>query len=151
MFRFKGLLGLSLVLFMPSAASAQTVDRAAVAKQLEVNERAVNAAFAKGDAATIKKYLAADATALDGGGVQTIAAMLAMLPQMKIESWAIDSYKVTWISDTTAVATYRFTGKGTMAGQPLPSTTWSSTVWTNRGGSWVAAFHQESVAEPPAK
>ena len=151
MFRTRTLLSLSLVTLLPLAATAQTVERAAAAKQIEANERAVSAAFAKGDAATIKKHLAAEGLGVDGSGVMAVPAMLEMLPQMKIESWAIDTFKVMWINDTTAVATYRFTGKGSMAGQPLPSPTWSSTVWANRGGSWVAVFHQESLAVPAAK
>jgi len=151
MFRPRSLSLLALATLMSLAASAQTVDRAAAAKQIEANERAVNAAFAKGDAATLKKHLAAEGLSLEAAGAMTVPAMLEMLPQMKVESWAIDTCKVMWVNDTTAVATYRWTGKGSFAGQPISSPTWASTVWAHRGGNWVAVFHQETTAAPPAK
>ena len=31
---------------------------------------------------------------------------------------------------------------------PIPSPTWASTVWTNKGGKWMAVFHQETAAMP---
>jgi hypothetical protein len=36
--------------------------------------------------------------------------------------------------------------------QPLPSPTFATTVWTKRGGNWMAVFHHETtkVAPPPA-
>jgi len=44
---------------------------------------------------------------------------------------------------------YRWTGKGTYQGQPLPSPTYASTVWANKGGKWQAVFHQETNAMTP--
>jgi hypothetical protein len=41
-------------------------------------------------------------------------------------------------------------GAGTYMGKPLSDTAYASTVWTERGGKWVAVFHQESDAAPAA-
>lgn len=56
-----------------------------------------------------------------------------------------------WINDITVVHMYRQTFAGTCKGEPATAN-WSSTVWTNKGGKWVAAFHQESeiLPAPPA-
>ena len=35
--------------------------------------------------------------------------------------------------------------------QPVPENVYASTVWTERNGKWVAVFHQETTAAPPAK
>ena len=145
----------ALALLVPSFANAQQkVDRAAAAKQIEANERAVNDALAKGDVATFNKFVAADAIGIDpAAGVSSVAEFVKMIPQAKVESWAIDNFRVTWINDTTALTTFRWTGKGSMMGQPFPSPTWASSIWVNRGGNWVGVFHQETtaVAPQPAK
>ena len=51
--------------------------------------------------------------------------------------------------DKTALVLYKWTGAGTMMGQPVPSPTYASTVWTKKGGKWVAIFHQETTAATP--
>jgi hypothetical protein len=56
---------------------------------------------------------------------------------------------VLWVDDNTAVHYYRWTGKGTYMGQPVPSPVYASSVWTNRGGKWIAVYHQETAAMPP--
>ena len=141
-----------LTVALAASAAAQSTNHASAEKQIVANEMAVSAAFAKHDAATIQKHLLADGVAVDPAGVTLVADILKMLPEMKTEpGWKIDSNKVTWIDDNTAVHTYKWTGKGTMMGQPVPSPTWSSTVWVLRSGQWKAAFHQETLAmAPPA-
>jgi len=61
----------------------------------------------------------------------------------------IDQVKVVVANDTSAIITYRFTAKGSMMGQPMPSTVLASTTYANRGGKWVAVFHQETIPTPP--
>ena len=68
---------------------------------------------------------------------------------MKIGSWHIMDAKVTWVDDKTAIVTYSWMGSGTYMNQPVPGSTFASTVWNERNGKWVAVFHQESTATPP--
>ena len=140
-----------------ASAFAQS-NRAAAEKQILANEMAVNKAFEKHDLAAINKLILAEGVTVDPMGVTSVADFLKMVPEMKMSpGWKIDSSKVQWIDDNTAVHTYKWTGKGTMMGQPMPSPTWSSTLWVLRSGQWRAAFHQETVAmtppppPPPAK
>lgn len=144
---FRKLLIVAVAAFLPSLAAAQT-DTAGTIKQIEAMERALNAAVQKGDVNAFKANLAEDAVSMDGNGPMPVAEFLKMFNQFKIASFAIDQAKVTFLNDTTAVITYRWTGKGTMMGQPVPSPTWSSTTWVKRAGKWVAVFHQETVATP---
>jgi hypothetical protein len=137
---------LAVAFLVPNVATAQN---AALAKQIEANERAVQDAVAKGDAAAFNKLVAADGMSLEGSGPMPVSEFVKMLPQVKVASWAIDQVKVTPINDTTAVITYRWTGKGTMMGQAFPSPVFASTVWANKAGKWMAVFHQETIATPP--
>src|SRR5215475_8104148 len=130
----------------PAAAN-----RAAIEKQIVANERAINDAVAKGDMKTFHSILAADAAGVDTGGITRVNApdFDKMMQSAKIQSWDIDGSQFYWVNDNAVVHMYRWTGKGTVGGQPIPSPVWSSTVWTNKGGKWTAVFHQESVAMAP--
>jgi hypothetical protein len=133
------------------AAQDATAEKALIA-----NERAVNEAVAKGNLAGFKQYVAADGWAIDPSmGRASIADFVkgfdAMVKDTKMASWDISDSKVQWVDANTAVHTYKWTGKGTYKGQPIPSPTWASTVWTKKNGKWSAVFHQESPEAAPAQ
>lgn len=134
-------------------ASSQPADRPAIEKQLVANERAVNAAFAKGDVKGFMSHIDKTGVSVDMMGVTKVSEFEKMIAQTKVESWNIDQSQFVWVNPQTAVHVYRWTGKGTFMGQPFPSPTWASTVWTSRDGKWLAVFHQETAAmpAPPAK
>ena len=126
-------------------------NRTAIEKQIVANERAINDAVAKGDMKTFHANLAPDAIGVDTGGVTRVNApnFDEMMKAAKIQSWDMDGSQFYWINDSTVVHIYRWTGKGTYQGQPIPSPVWTSTVWTNKGGKWVGVFHQETAAMTP--
>jgi len=133
-------------------AQAQAgANRAAAEKQIVAGERAINDAVAKGDMKAFHAIVSPDAAGIDATGITKINApdFDKMMQQAKIQSWDIDGSQFYWINDNTAVHMYRWSGKGTFGGQPVPSPVWSSTVWTNKGGKWAAVFHQETVAMAP--
>lgn len=125
-------------------------------KTILANERAVNVAFAKGSLAGVKEHIAAEGWSIDPMmGPMPVAEFMKefdkMAKEMKIESWDISDSKFQWVDANTTVHIYKWTGKGTYMGQPMPSPTWSSTVWTKKNGKWSAVFHQETLAAPPPK
>jgi len=149
--------GLIALVFLAMTVTSTLAQDAATEKTLIANERAVMDAFAKGNRATVEKYLTRDGFGVDPMmGRMTNAETLKMFDQMakdmKITSWTISDEKVLWADPNTAIVNYTWTGKGTYQGQPIPSPTFASTVWTKRGGNWVALFHQETskIAAPPA-
>ena len=130
---------------------------AATEKTLIANERAVVDAFAKGNRATVEKLISRDGFGVDPmmgrmTNAETLKTFDQMTKDVKITSWTMTDEKVLWADADTAILNYTWTGKGSYQGQPLPSPTYASTVWTKRGGNWVAIFHQETtkVAAPPA-
>ena len=134
----------------PSKPAPSSPTRAAAEKVIAANETKIDQAFAKGDVATMKTMIADDAVAMDAGGATGVADMFKMIAtaNMKITDVALTNLKYVWADDNTAVLTYTLTGKGTMDGQPVPSPVYASTVWTKRGGKWIAVFHQETIAAP---
>lgn len=137
-----------VALLVPSVAAGQSGTAAAI-KQIEANERAINAAIQKGDVAAFKALVAEDGVTMDGAGPMPVSEFIKMFAQVKLASFTIDQPKVMFLNDTAAVITYRFTGKGSMMGQPMPSPVLASTVYALRGGKWMAVFHQETIPTPP--
>jgi hypothetical protein len=128
-----------------TAQTHSALDRAIIA-----NENKIVDAIMKKDKVTLKSLIAADGGVSGSEGFATHADFLASIDQLTIKSFKISDEKVVWVDPNTAVLTYKFTGSATHNGQPLPASTYSSTVWTKRGDKWVAVFHQESEAAKPA-
>ena len=141
------------------AAPAPANAKAAIEKVLIANEQKANDAVAAGDLAAFKTVIADDAMMIDEGmGLSPVTEFEKVLKPglLKVTGMKLDGLKVQWVDANTAIVTYTWTGRGTFDGQPVKSPTFASTVWANRGGKWMAIFHQETpkVAMPapsPAK
>ena len=66
----------------------------------------------------------------------------------KVNSYKMDSFKATRLNQETALLTYRYTQDVVCLGKPEPSLIWASTLFLNREGKWLAAFHQETPVTP---
>ncbi len=134
-------------------AAQAPADHAAIEKALAENETKVNVAFAKVDVAGMKTYIAPDATMNSDTGYTTVADFFKQMPtmQIKVSEQKLTDFKFTWVDATTVIATYTWTGKGTVMGQAVKTPTYASTVWAKRGDKWLAIFHQETpaTAMPP--
>jgi ketosteroid isomerase-like protein len=144
---------LTAALLLATAATPLFAQDAATEKALIANERAINEAFVKADKAGFAKLVAAEGFSIDPVmGRMPAADMLktfdAMAKDMKVTSWDITNPKVLWADPNTAIVNYTWTGKGTYQGQPMPSPTYATTVWTKKNGQWMAVFHQETNAMP---
>jgi len=139
-------------------ATAQTAaDRPAVEKQIVANEKAIIAAILKNDPKTFHSYGVPDGGALlgDQGPMKGGADFDKIMSQMKTDCTfakvELAESNFYWFNDMTVVHMFKENMDGTCKGQRLPAAVWSSTVWTNKGGKWLSAFHQETEAvAPPA-
>jgi ketosteroid isomerase-like protein len=142
----------AVLVLLSSPVWARAQNMAAVEKQLIANERAVNEAFAKGDVKAFRSMVTADGFSIDPLGMMTVADYEKMFAGVKIAKWNIENPRVTWLTADVALVTYRWTGSGTVQGQPVMSPAWASTVWVKQAdGRWLGKFHQETAAMmPPA-
>jgi ketosteroid isomerase-like protein len=133
-------------------AAQAPADRAAIEKTLMENEQKVNAAFSKTDVATMKMYIASDAALTQDSGYGPVASFFTQMPTMniKVTEEKLSDFKFLWADPTTVILSFKWTGKGTVMGQPMPSQTYAATVWTKRGDKWLAVYHQETSAAPMA-
>jgi hypothetical protein len=149
--RFAAVIGTLAIVGTAAGAAAQD---AATEKQLLANERAISEAIAKGNAAAFKEHVAAEGWYIDAmAGRASVAGFLKefdkLAKELKVASWDLTEPRTHWVDANTAVLTYKWVGKGTYQGQPMPSPVWCSTVWAKRGGKWMAIFHQETNPMPP--
>jgi len=136
----------SLAMLALAAGAAHAQDKAALEKALIANEHKVADALMKKDKATVTAMIDPAGWSADANGFMPNSDFFAALDQLVIKSYKITETKVLWVDASTAIVGYKWTGAGTFAGKPFPSTVYASTVWTKKGTNWVAVFHQETEA-----
>jgi hypothetical protein len=128
-------------------------DRPAVEKQIVANEKAIIDAILKNDPKTFHSYVLPDSYVMGGDGVIEATGLVKLMEEMtadcKLAKWTLADSMVYWVNDSTVVHLFKTTTEGTCQAQPIPAA-WQSTVWTNKGGKWLAAFHHQSDVKPPA-
>lgn len=112
-------------------------------------ENELLAMFAKKDFASFKKRIVPGSWSIDEGGATTIDDLIKQVTDPKANltwSYKVSDMKVVDLGTGTKAVTYTVDQTGSMMGQPFPPRVYSTTVWANHGGSWMAVFHQESTA-----
>jgi hypothetical protein len=137
----------------PVLAQSGTIDRTTVQNQVVESEKAIIDAIGKNDPKTFHSYVLPDSYAMGGDGVITAADFDKIMEEMKADcrlaKWELTESAFYWVNDSTVVHLFKTTAEGTCQGQSIPAN-WQSTVWTNKGGKWLAAFHHQTVAKAPA-
>ena len=130
----------------PSPKPKPRMNKAAVLKKLSANETALWNAWKNKDAKPFQMWLSADSMNVGDQGVGTkkdITEMMASMP-CEVKSFTLSDWKLTMVDSDAALISYKGTQDGTCAGTALPSAVWASSLWVNRKGKWLAAFHQET-------
>jgi len=132
-----------------TGTAAAQVNKPAVQTSIIANEKAINDAIVKGDLKTFHSFLAPEAIDVEDSGVKKLPDIDKMLADVKISSYTITADQFLWLDDTNVVHTYKWFGKMTYKGEAGPGDTFATTIWSNRGGKWLAVYHQETMVPPP--
>ena len=132
----------------PSPAPKPGMSRAQSQRTIIATERKLWEAWKNKDMKPFRANLAADAVMIGDGGVADKKASLSAMESMAcdVKSYELSDLKVTFLNSSAAILTYKSTQDATCAGQAVPPTVWSSSVYVMRGGRWYAATHQETTA-----
>ena len=99
------------------------------------------------DTKAFSDLFAADGMMADSSGLSTRADFFKTLPDLTITEYTLSDYKVMMIDKDSALITYKADVKGSFKGQAFPpNPTYVSSIWTKRGGKWMAVYHQETMA-----
>lgn len=120
-------------------------DMTSTLRALEVK---VNDTFKNHDSQTFLSMIDPNAMSVDAMGFTPASQVAGMFPDMQVNSYSIEGYKVYPIEKGVYLATYTWKGDGTYKGQPWPSLTYCSSIWAKRGADWKCVFHQESLPMP---
>jgi uncharacterized protein (TIGR02246 family) len=100
------------------------------------------------DTKAFSDIFAADGMMTDGSGIVTRAGFLQTLSDLTISEYTLSDIKVMMIDKDSALIIYKADVKGSFKGQAFPpNATYVSSIWTKRGGKWMAVYHQETMAQ----
>jgi hypothetical protein len=121
------------------AASQQASEAALIA-----NERALYGALAKGDAERFRTLILPSGVWATPTGFVPMDRLAGGLEGFAVPQWGIENPHVVWTEGNSALVLYIRTGGGLFGDRPFAPMTLASTLWTKRGGKWLAVYHQES-------
>ena len=133
----------------PSPSPKPAMSRAQSQRAIIATERKLWEAWKNKDMKPFKANLSADAIMIGDTGVADKKTSLSAMEGMacEVKSYELMDLKVTFLSSSTAILTYKSTQDATCGGEAVPPTVWSSSVYVMRGGRWYAASHQETIAK----
>ena len=129
----------------PAASPKPAMSRAQIRNRIIATEKKLWEAWKNKDGKPFKANLSADSVLVGDNGVMGKNDVVTGIPNMpcEIKSYTLSDFKVTFLNAGTAIMTYKGVVDGTCTGTALPNV-WSSSVYVNRGGRWMAASHQET-------
>jgi hypothetical protein len=96
--------------------------------------------------------LADDQVYVTSTGVFDKAGTIKDVKEIEFTDLSMQDFKVVNIDKDAVAVTYTVSAKGMYQGKPMPPGNMrASTAWVNRGGKWLAIYHQDTdVKQPPA-
>jgi Domain of unknown function (DUF4440) len=132
----------------PAASPKPAMSKAQIRGRIIATEKKLWEAWKNKDVKPFKANLAADSVMIGDTGVAGKDDAIKDLTSSPcdVKSYELSEFKVTFLNASTALLTYKGVAEGTCAGTAIPAV-WSSSVYVNRGGRWLAAAHQETPAK----
>ena len=133
----------------PSPSPKPGMSRAQSQLMIIATEKKLWEAWKNKDMKPFRANISADAVMIGDSGVADKKTSLSAMEGMAcdVKSYELSDIKVTFLNNSTAIMTYKSAQDATCAGQPVPPSVWSSSVYVLRGGRWYAASHQETTAK----
>ena len=141
MHRFAALLSLLVLIGLGALpANAAEVDAAAV----NAAAKALDDAFASGDAASIKKLMTPDHVSVTPyyDGPQSTDDQIASLPELKWTETIDGTVEVSPLGPDAAMRNFISNLDGTFQGKTLPAKVYVTEILVKRDGAWVERFYQ---------
>jgi hypothetical protein len=126
-----------------NAAASPAASPAAAPANVTEAEKQVWDALKRKDWDAFAAFLAEDQLEVEPGGVHTKAQSVEAVKGFDFSTATLSDFKETKLSANATLLTYLVKGRGR---DWPPDGFRSSTVWVNRGGKWLAVFHQATVA-----
>ena len=133
----------------PSPAPKPAMSRAQSQRTIIATEKKLWEAWKNKDTKPFRSNLSADSIMISEMGVANKTTAIKDLESMscEVKSYELSDVKVTFLNSSAALVTYKATQDATCGGTQTPAAVWASSAYVMRGGKWLAASHQETVAK----
>jgi hypothetical protein len=121
-----------------ASSSATASDADLIAKEREIYDN-----LKKKDSAAFGAMLGEDFIYVTSDGIYDKAGTIKDAGTVDFNDVSLTDFKVLHIDTDAAVITYTSDIKSTSGGKSMAQKAHESSVWVNRGGKWVALFHQD--------
>ena len=131
----------------PSASASssptpfKTLRSASKEAAIEKLEKSVTDAFKNKQTNLFKQYLDPEFSAVDAEGIKDADAEVEDMQKTDLRNYSFADMKVTLLSPKMAIIKYKVTTQSTSSGRDTSGTYYATTVWTKRGGKWLAVLH----------
>jgi hypothetical protein len=125
-----------------SAAASPAASPATAPANATDAEKAVWDAIKAKNSDTFASYMLPDALEVEPEGIMDKATSAKMITMFDASKWALSDFKEIKLDADATLLTYKATGPD--KGKTVEM--YHTTIWTNRGGQWKAAFHQGTYA-----
>ena len=133
------------LLFLLHASLAIAADPT---KEVKVAADALNEAFEKHDAKTIRALMTPDHLAITPyAGKQNVKDQIRTLPELKYEQYSAGPMSMNVVNDSCVLVTYALKLKGSYQGKPLPSHNLVASLWVKDDGKWRELHYQETPVD----
>ena len=128
----------------PAAAASPAASPATAAAPASATdaEKAVWDAIKAKNSDAFASYLLPEAVEVAPEGVMDKATSVKMITMFDASKWSLSEFKETKLDADATLLTYKAAGPDRGKNIEMHH----STIWTNRGGQWKAAFHQGTIA-----
>jgi hypothetical protein len=133
-----------------NANAAATPQAAPTASETDViaREKQIWDMIKKKDFDGFGNMLADDAIEVASDGLYDKAGIIKSVRDLELTDISMSDWKVVTLDKDAAVVTYVVAVTGTSGGQQIPpNRVRASTAWVNRGGKWLAVYHQGTEAK----
>ncbi len=123
------------------AKPAQSSGDDAIARENQIWD-----AIKKRDYVAFANFLADDQLEVTSSGVNDKVGSVNGIQKIDLSSASLSNFKVVKLDDDASLVTYTV-----KVPDISPNPERASTIWVNRGGKWLAAFHQGTEVKPSTK
>lgn len=135
---------LSLFILAALGAFAARAGDAETIEAINKAAAALDAAFEKDDAGTVKELMTPDHIAVTPyyDGPLSVTDQAASLPDLKYAQTIAGDVSVTLLGPDAALRSFTASLDGSFGGRPLPRRAFISAIWVKQDGAWVEKFYQ---------
>ena len=126
--------------------NVETRVKISIEDQIVAKEREGLDALKAGHTEEFGKLTADDAVFVDAAGAASKAQVMQNVGGFKLTEYSMENVKFLRLTNKSGLITYKITETGNSHGKDFTAHSYISSIWEERGGTWLCLFSQETGA-----